>query len=79
MVHNYQHKSNQSKWYKKKCQNLFLKCNKNLSAHMTSKQYCITRTTLTRHLRNKVSNRRQSKLGNFAPTFSLVIENKLVP
>ena len=45
---------------------------------MASKQYCIPRTTLTRHLRNKVSHTGQAKLGNFVPTFSPEIENELV-
>ena len=76
MVRNYQRKSNRSKW----CKENFSKaiCEKKLSVGMASKRYCIPSTTLIRHLKNKVSRPGQAKLGNFVPTFSPEIENKLV-
>ena len=76
MVRNYTRKSNRSSWNEENLKNALEQVKSNaMSAKKASNIYSILRTTLTRHLENKVASPGKTNLGCFRTVFSKEEEN----
>ena len=79
MVRNHKRTTNQSSWSEESLKNASSDIrSKHLSVKAASKKYAIPRTTLTRHVKNKVTAPGTKKLGKFQTVFSIEVEKQLV-